>query len=48
MLVATSSNHAGIIVVHEASREYIWLRSMTQDIQETCGLSFGNGTPTIV
>ena len=28
-LVATSSNHAEIIVIHEASRECVWLRSMT-------------------
>ena len=36
-LVATSSNHAEIIVIHEASRECVWLRSMTHHIQEMCG-----------
>ena len=37
-LVATSSNHYEIITIHEASRECIWLRSMIQHIQESCGL----------
>ncbi|XP_047263802.1 secreted RxLR effector protein 161-like [Capsicum annuum] len=31
-LAATSSNHAEIIVIDEASRECVWLRSMTQQI----------------
>ena len=34
-----SSNHAEILAIHEASRECVWLRSMTQHIRETCGLS---------
>ena len=33
-LVATSSNHAEIIAIHEASRECVWLRSMTHHIQK--------------
>ena len=37
--VATSSNHAEIIAIHEASRECVWLRSMTHHIQEMCGFS---------
>ena len=37
-LVATSSNHAEIIALHEASKECRWLRSITQHIQETSGL----------
>ncbi|GKC08151.1 putative RNA-directed DNA polymerase [Tanacetum coccineum] len=28
-LVATSSNHAEVIALHEARRECVWLRSMT-------------------
>jgi len=32
-LAAISSNHAAIIAIHEASRECVWLRSMTQHIQ---------------
>ena len=45
-MVATSSNHLEIIVIHEASCECVWLRSMIQYIQETCGLPSikGNGT----
>ena len=27
-IIATSSNHAEIIAIHEASRECVWLRSM--------------------
>ena len=37
-IVATSSNHAEIIVIHEASRECVWLRSMIHFIREKCGL----------
>ncbi|GKD89474.1 hypothetical protein Tco_1364981, partial [Tanacetum coccineum] len=37
-LVATSSNHAEVITLHEASRECVWLRSMTQLIVTSCGL----------
>ena len=37
-MVATSSNHSEIIAIHEASCECIWLRSMIQHIQESCGL----------
>ncbi|KAL5539348.1 hypothetical protein UlMin_022296 [Ulmus minor] len=46
-LVATSSNHAEVIALHEASRECVWLRSMTQHIQESCGLPV-NKDPTIL
>ena len=34
-MVATSSNHSEIITIHEASHEYIWLRSMIQHIKES-------------
>ncbi|KAD2803914.1 hypothetical protein E3N88_37291 [Mikania micrantha] len=37
-LVATSSNHAEVIALHEASRECVWLRSMSQHILTSCGL----------
>ncbi|CAN4122529.1 unnamed protein product [Withania somnifera] len=33
-VVATSSNHVEIIVIHEASRECVWLRSMIHSIRE--------------
>jgi hypothetical protein len=45
---ATSSNHSGIIAIHEASRECVWLRSVIQHIQEKCGLSSIKGSPTIL
>ena len=47
-ITTTSSNHAEILAIHEASRECIWLRSMTHYIQETCGLSSQKDTPTIL
>ena len=38
-MVATSSNHSEILVMHEASRECVLLRSMIQHIIKSCGLS---------
>lgn len=46
-LVATSSNHAEVIALHEASRECVWLRSMTQLILTSCGLE-KNKIPTLI
>ncbi|GJY78501.1 disease resistance CC-NBS-LRR class family protein [Tanacetum coccineum] len=46
-LVATSSNHAEVIALHEASRECVWLRSMTQLIVTSCGLN-NEKSPTII
>ncbi|XP_048605315.1 secreted RxLR effector protein 161-like [Brassica napus] len=40
-LVATSSNHAEIIAMYEASRELVWLRSMTGHVLKESGLSVG-------
>ncbi|XP_070036082.1 secreted RxLR effector protein 161-like [Nicotiana tomentosiformis] len=37
-IVTTSSNHAEIISIHEASRECVWLRSVIHFTQEKCGL----------
>ena len=45
-MVVTSSNHSKILAIHETSRECIWLRSMIQHIQESCGLSSIKGDPT--
>ncbi|GJX98370.1 hypothetical protein Tco_0355389 [Tanacetum coccineum] len=45
---ATSSNHAKILAIHEASRECVWLRSVTQHIRESCGISSGQESPTVV
>ena len=38
-MVATSSTHLEILVMHEASQECVWLRTMTQHIRKSCGLS---------
>ena len=32
-LAATSSNHAEILAIHEARREFIWLQSICQHMQ---------------
>jgi len=37
-IVVTSSNYTEIIALHEACRECVWLRSMTNHIQEASGL----------
>ena len=46
-ITATSSNHAEIIALHEASRECIWLRSIDKFIRSNCGLSYDE-SPTIL
>ena len=45
---ATSSNHAKIIAVHEASSECVWLKSIIQHIRENCGLSSIINSPMIL
>ncbi|XP_016567170.2 uncharacterized protein LOC124896648 [Capsicum annuum] len=45
-IILTSLNHAEIIAVHEASRECVWLRSMTQHIQKMCGFPLNKDIPT--
>ncbi|KAM3381237.1 hypothetical protein P3S68_006810 [Capsicum galapagoense] len=47
-IVATSSNHAEIIAIHEASRECIWLRLVVHSIKERCGLKFDTKVPTVI
>ena len=47
-IAATSSNHAEILAIHEASRECVWLRSLIQHIQEYCGLSSVKQDPTLL
>ena len=37
-IAATSSNHSEILAIHEASRECVWLRSMTQHVRADCGM----------
>ncbi|GJY92113.1 hypothetical protein Tco_0507895 [Tanacetum coccineum] len=46
-LVATSSNHAEVIALHEAFRECVWLRSMTQLILTSYGLE-KDRNPTLI
>ncbi|GJZ24477.1 hypothetical protein Tco_0561936 [Tanacetum coccineum] len=45
---ATSSNHAEILAIHEASQKCVWLRSVIQNIRESCGISLGVEAPTVV
>ena len=47
-MVVTLSNHLEILIIHEASRECIWLGSMIQHIRESCGLSSIKGDLTIL
>nr|GEX19245.1 retrovirus-related Pol polyprotein from transposon TNT 1-94 [Tanacetum cinerariifolium]GEX41130.1 retrovirus-related Pol polyprotein from transposon TNT 1-94 [Tanacetum cinerariifolium] len=47
-IVATSSNHAEILAIHEASRECVWLRNATQHICRSCGISSENEAPTVL
>ncbi|KAG8498040.1 hypothetical protein CXB51_007192 [Gossypium anomalum] len=47
-IAATSSNHAEILAIHEASRECVWLRSMIQHIMNNCGLSSGKEATTVL
>nr|GEY54875.1 copia-type Pol polyprotein-like [Tanacetum cinerariifolium] len=46
-LIATSSNQAEVIALHEASRECVWFRSMTQLILTSCGLE-KDKNPTLI
>ena len=47
-LVATSSNHAKILALHEASRECFWLREVMEHIQSTSGLTSVVDLPTTI
>lgn len=47
-LVATSSNHAEILALHESSRECVWLRSLIEHIRRSCQLSPTTDTPTTI
>jgi hypothetical protein len=46
-LVATSTNHAEIIALYEASRECVWLRRMIKHIVQSCGIG-SMESPTIM
>ncbi|KAD3337275.1 hypothetical protein E3N88_32795 [Mikania micrantha] len=47
-LTSTSSNHAELIALYDAGRECVWLRSMINHIQQTCGLEEIKKDPTII
>ena len=47
-ITTTSSTHAEILALHEASRECVWLRSIIQHVRQTCGLSLGKMKPTTI
>ncbi|XP_013589258.1 PREDICTED: uncharacterized protein LOC106297595 [Brassica oleracea var. oleracea] len=47
-IAATSFNHSEILAIHEASRECVWLRSMTNIIRIDCGMTEGKDAPTIM
>ena len=42
---ATSSNHAEILAMHEASRECVWLRSLIHHVRTTCGITSSKMSP---
>ena len=47
-IAATSSNHAKILAIHEASRECVWLRNMTHHIHKVCNLFLEKEAPTVI
>ncbi|CAM9003245.1 unnamed protein product [Rhodiola kirilowii] len=47
-LTATSSNHAEILALHEASRECVWLRSLIHHIRGSCDLSINKESPIVL
>ena len=47
-LVATSSNHAKILALHEASRGCFWLREVIEHIRSTSGLTSVVDLPTTI
>ena len=47
-ITSTSLNRAKILVIHEARRECVWLRSMIEHVRETCDLFSSKNLPTIL
>ncbi|CAM8920496.1 unnamed protein product [Rhodiola kirilowii] len=47
-LTSTSSNHAEILALHEATRECVWLRSLIHHIRGSCDLSGDKESPTVI
>lgn len=44
-MVATSSNHAEILALHEASGECVWLRSLISHFELSCGVTDSPSLP---
>lgn len=38
-IIAATSNHVKVIVIHEASQKYVWLMSIVHCIRDNCVLS---------
>ena len=47
-IIATSSNHVEIIVIHGTRRECVWLRSLKHFIKKRCGLKSNVKVPTVL
>ncbi|KAJ9561721.1 hypothetical protein OSB04_006881 [Centaurea solstitialis] len=47
-MAATSSNHAEILAIHEASNECVWLRNMIQHIDKSCSIISDKKPPTVL
>ena len=48
MLVATSTNHSGIITLYESAKECAWLRFVISHIQNSCQMTQINNSPTTI
>jgi hypothetical protein len=46
-LVTTSSNHAELIAIYEASKELFWLRSISEHVRGSCGMSVETAPTTL-
>ncbi|KAJ9546908.1 hypothetical protein OSB04_019451 [Centaurea solstitialis] len=47
-MVATSSNHAAILAIHEESRKCVWLRNVIQHLRGSCGVISDKEPPTVL
>ena len=47
-MVATSSNHAEILALYEASKKYVRLRSLIQHVRSSCQLQYIEGILNII
>ncbi|XP_074337374.1 secreted RxLR effector protein 161-like [Apium graveolens] len=47
-IVETSTNHLELVIIHEAGRECVWLRSIIKNNQESCELPDITRSPTVM